>query len=739
MDGNFGTIGVPFLERAGGGFTVWRQTVLRHLEAPSLAAVGGDMLFQQNMQLPSLCHLALPESGFSGNNIRIVGTPTLRQMPAWLAVRAGVAHQQECTGHRPVLVRNAAEYHFHAGNATLVRATAIGPLVVSWSEISNSQLATLLQSKTDVGSLFIERGTALTDVGAALRRVETILGPFTVAGCTNLAVVELPALTAVHGTLTFTGNRGHLTISAPRLTVIGAELRINANLLNISLPSLAVVNGSLRLDVRYGPITAAAMSAGLRSLRFVGGYAYFNIWMQGGAFELAALQTVGGNGAGSLGVYDGQFDAVHFPRLTNVTGAFTLWRQIRITQFSMPRITNIAGAILFQDLQSLPSLCNFTLPQEGASTEAGLAIRGCLSLNRMEPWVAEAAGISTSYRVCPTRQPTALPTTSPSPMPTTSPTTPPTGAPTAAPTRHACNDGTHGCNNASQYGICEQIGAAGHRCSCANTHRCSDGTCATAGHTCVWITGAPTPAPTLAPTAIPTSFPSALPTKGPTVSPTRLPTLFPTDAPTLFPTDAPSPTQPSGSASTGSDASDGSSSGVVVPVVVGMVALLVIVIAAAAVYVAKATAKGKGGGDHPPSAFDNPLYDAAAGSNVPAYETALGSGSTGCEFLCSIPRPPVRPLARPPAPPGRLSAPPPVPTNALNGLAVLSWLRSSVTPTHDRSPPCARSADMDVAPGGSAAQSARGYIDVSSAGAQSAGYMDVAPGIAHDDDEEEDV
>ena len=111
MDGNFGTIGVPVLERAGGGFTVWRQTVLRHLEAPSLAAVGGDILCQQNMQLPSLCHLALPESGFTGTNIRIVGTPTLRQMPAWLAVRAGVAHQQACTGHRPVLVRNAAEYH----------------------------------------------------------------------------------------------------------------------------------------------------------------------------------------------------------------------------------------------------------------------------------------------------------------------------------------------------------------------------------------------------------------------------------------------------------------------------------------------------------------------------------------------------------------------------------------------------------------------------------------------------
>ena len=124
----------------------------------------------------------------------------------------------------------------------------------------------------------------------------------------------------------------------------------------------------------------------------------------------------------------------------------------------------------------------------------------------------------------PTAQPTSSPATSgPTSVPTPAPTTlEPTAGPTAAPTQHICNDGAHGCD-ATEHGICEQIGAsAGHRCGCARTHRCSDGSCSTAGHTCVWITAAPTPAPTASPhSSSPTSLPTAYPSSAPTSTPTR--------------------------------------------------------------------------------------------------------------------------------------------------------------------------------------------------------------------------
>jgi len=52
-------------------------------------------------------------------------------------------------------------------------------------------------------------------------------------------------------------------------------------------------------------------------------------------------------------------------------------------------------------------------------------------------------------------------------------------------TQHACDDGSHGCD--VELGICRPLldNPTGYRCSCANTYRCSDGDCNSAGHTCV--------------------------------------------------------------------------------------------------------------------------------------------------------------------------------------------------------------------------------------------------------------
>ena len=94
---------------------------------------------------------------------------------------------------------------------------------------------------------------------------------------------------------------------------------------------------------------------------------------------------------------------------------------------------------------------------------------------------------------------------------TMAPTQRPAGSPTtyapttSAPTQH----GTHGCDS-TEFGIGSRLlsSPAAYRCSCASTHRCSDGDCSSMGHTCVPVTDSPTSSPT---TARPTDGPPGLP------------------------------------------------------------------------------------------------------------------------------------------------------------------------------------------------------------------------------------
>lgn len=160
----------------------------------------------------------------------------------------------------------------------------------------------------------------------------------------------------------------------------------------------------------------------------------------------------------------------------------------------------------------------------------------------------------------PSRAPAATPSNSPTTDPTETPTfapvsTQPSAVPSHALSRHACDDGSHGCDS-TEFGICLPLlsPSTGYRCDCADTHRCSDGDCTTVSHTCVLITSNPTGTPT-------TSIPTSLPTTDPVISPTKIPTQLDT---------------PSGSSSN-DDSSDGWIDNVII--VGGAVAVVVLLLA----------------------------------------------------------------------------------------------------------------------------------------------------------------
>ena len=228
------------------------------------------------------------------------------------------------------------------------------------------------------------------------------------------------------------------------------------------------------------------------------------------------------------------------------------------------------------------------------------------------------------------RPATASPTTV-APV-TPRPSSAPSPAPTANPTRHACRDGSHGCDSTAR-GICEELGGGGHRCSCVSTHHCSDGNCLTPGHSCEWNTDSPTPAPTPVPTtATPTtaSPTTASPTTtSPTPSPTPAPTLRPNARTTATTTTAIDDGSAGGAEeSRGSGKTDsGSSSGTVLVVVIAVAVLLVAgVVIGAAWYV-------RGLPEAPRQhSFENPLYadTSGHGGNNPADAVAApGGGEVG--------------------------------------------------------------------------------------------------------------
>ena len=87
-------------------------------------------------------------------------------------------------------------------------------------------------------------------------------------------------------------------------------------------------------------------------------------------------------------------------------------------------------------------------------------------------------------------------------MPTPLTTSDLTDPRTVSATHHACDTGTHSCDQTTNHGVCVRLirPPDGHRCGCADGHRCSDGDCNTVGHACVRETARPTASPPTADT-----------------------------------------------------------------------------------------------------------------------------------------------------------------------------------------------------------------------------------------------
>lgn len=277
-----------------------------------------------------------------------------------------------CSGAPSIVIHTATDYTNFIANSTLVTATQLGQVVITWGAITNTQFTAVLQGKQQLDGLLIQKCRAITTLTPALDNLTTVTSGLVLDGNAVLSNVQLPMLTSVFGGLRVYNQGAIVRMRMPQLTTVGALLIYNcASLTTTSFGLLTTVNGSFTLSQlrRYSSI---AITNGFPSLTTVSGQ--FRLYYSGrnpstqtarSPLTLPLLQSVG-----SLDIRNIRVSSVSFPALTTVggtgrSGTFT-WRSLPyLRALSLPSLTLVTGRITFNTVPVLSTLCQFSLDQSG--------------------------------------------------------------------------------------------------------------------------------------------------------------------------------------------------------------------------------------------------------------------------------------------------------------------------------------------------------------------------------------
>jgi len=407
--GTMTTISFPLLETVGNKFTIWRTGMLQHLDFPSLKSIGGNMLFQDLVRLLHLCDLGLDESGFTGSKIEMNGQSALVEVPQWIATKAGLGEKESCSGIRPTLIRNEEEYDNIAANSTLVNSKSIGPVIVTWLDITANQLAVILSKKTFIKMLTVEYSN-ITSLDSSLVSVEEIGSNLVLQNNPKLTSVTMPKLKKIGGGINFASVHAIQQLKWPALESIGADVVFNGlqGMVSMVTPKLKTINGTLhiRQNKKFG---ANALSTAMRSLTTVGSLRTMGL-VDSGTLAFPSLKTVNG----PISLLGDRNVAIKFPKLERVEGSLRVWRQGNVNEFSMPSLEYVGGNIIFEALPKLRSYCNFSLTQDGFNAST-ITFKQTFDGAKIPSWIGnKGEGLST-WAPCESKSPTSP---GPSPAPT---------------------------------------------------------------------------------------------------------------------------------------------------------------------------------------------------------------------------------------------------------------------------------------------------------------------------------
>jgi len=527
------SLSMPVLTTVGspgqsGQFFVSRMPSLRSIQMLSLTSVTGQMMFEALNIMTQLCELSrLQPSGYTYSRAIVIrSSPNLVQMPLWISQNASSSlsgvQTTTCPAVSPVVIDGPAAYQSYMQNGQLTSATVLGSVVITWAQISNTQLANVLQNKTVVAELVLENCGAVTSLSPALDTLTTVTTRLVIDNLPLVSTLAMPMLQNVGSGVRLFNLRRVRTLSIPRLVNMTGTLQVE-NLIAMTamqFDTLQLVNGTINLRSLQS-LSGGALSTGLSNLRTVVGQ--LRVWYvsQGGGarqspFVLAQLVSVG-----SLYIREMQSASLSMPVLTTVgspgqSGQFYVSRMPQMVSLSCRVLTRVTGQMTFDTLSILATLCDVWLPQLGYTSTRAVVVRSCPRLLHMDSWISTSARLtSTSLTQCSSRSPTVPATSSPTSAPVTMAPTGPriSSAPSSGPT--SSNP------TAAPVSLAPSSSPTSPQPTTARTTASPSRS----------PTGSPSPRLPFTSTSAPTTVTSQAPSMQPTVGPTLMPSIAPSNPP----------------------------------------------------------------------------------------------------------------------------------------------------------------------------------------------------------------
>jgi hypothetical protein len=303
--------------------------------------------------------------------VQISGALHLSKAPPWIIAVAALTGSVACSGDPTLVVHSQSDYDTIVQNLTLMASTALGPVVITWPQISDRQLTTLLQSKTVTEGLVIEGCTSISTLTPALDSLTSVSAGLIIDSCVALSSIDLLALQSVGSIVQIYNIPNLFQISADQVTGVGGSMLLyHLPQLSTALFSrLAQVNGSLVITSAIR-LSGASIGAGFSALATVRDELQFGTFSRTGTTARTPLMLPQLQSVGSWSVRSSYITSFAAPLLESVggqgqTGTFAWSSLPYVSNLAFPRLATVGGQITISSLTRLSTLCEIGLLRVG--------------------------------------------------------------------------------------------------------------------------------------------------------------------------------------------------------------------------------------------------------------------------------------------------------------------------------------------------------------------------------------
>lgn len=229
---------------------------------PSLTSVSGQLTVSNLNILSNLCQLGLQQTGYTASQavrcpfgkrhllccaahalhphttpdihemtqtcffssqVLIQNVPSLVQVPQWISTSANQSYTSCPASYAPIVIHNQDDFNSFLASSQAA-SQVVGPVVITWANITPANLAQVLQGKTSLGGLVLERLAAITTLNGLLDNISTIASDVVIDSMPALTDLSLAALTSTGGGIRFYSNPMLLSVSIPNVTSVPGDL-----------------------------------------------------------------------------------------------------------------------------------------------------------------------------------------------------------------------------------------------------------------------------------------------------------------------------------------------------------------------------------------------------------------------------------------------------------------------------------------------------------------------------------